>query len=108
MKKVADFLVAHTSKWLIFRFDPDDIEEEWHVFLQERGLIFMPKRTTRLRLVAVVDSGTIRQSKNNFSVFVNERAFGGSSASNLDDSAYAMRQHLGIKFKLCMNGQRYR
>jgi hypothetical protein len=106
MKKVADFLAAHTSKWLIFRFDPDDIEEKWHVFLQERGLIFMPKRTTRLRLVAVVDSGSSRQSKNNFSVFVNERAFGDNSASNLDDSAYAMRQHLGIKFKLCMNGQR--
>lgn len=106
MKKIADFLAAHTSKWLIFRFDPDDIEEEWQIFLQERGLIFMPKRTTRLRLVAAVDSGNSGQSRSNYSVFVNERAFGGSSASNLDDSAYAMRQHLGIKLKLCMHGQR--
>lgn len=105
MKEVADFLAAHTSKWLIFRFDPDDIEEEWRVLLQERGLILMPKRTNRLRVVAAVDSGSRGQSKNSFSVFCNERAFGGSSASTLDDSAYAMRQHLGIKLKLCMNGQ---
>jgi len=103
-KKIADFLAAHTGKWLIFRFDPDDIQEEWQASLQERGLIFMPKRTTRLRLVAAVDSGNSKQSKSSYSVFFNQRAIGGSSMSTLDDSAYAMRQHLGIKMKLCMNG----
>jgi len=101
-KKIAEFLATHAIKWLIFRFDTEDIEEHWHACLRERGLIFMPKRTSRLRQVVAVDS--IGKNKNSYSVFYNVRsAVGSNSMSKLDDSAYAMRQHLGLKLKVCMN-----
>ena len=58
---LADFLVAHTRHWLVFSSGRPGQEavghvglrniSDWIVIFQQRGMLFMPIRTSKLRLV---------------------------------------------------------